>query len=123
MGVDSGDERPILQVYEAGKLTVLGFGGQTLLDQVDLSVCRREITELVEEHKCETLAFDLAGVAVVPSGLLGLLASLRDLGVEVLLYDPSEDIREVLEVTQLSKIIGIHETDSDTSTESDASSD
>ena len=54
-------------------------------------------------------AFDLTGVRLVPSGLLGLLASLKKLGIEVHLYNPSNDVREVLEITRLDKLFKIHE--------------
>ena len=102
------DEK-ILHVYEAGRLTVVGFGGQDLLDDVNVAECREEITAIVEDHGCEVLAFDLTGVKLIPSGLLGLLASVRELGLEVMLYNPSDDIREVLEITHLDRIMPIHE--------------
>jgi len=101
-------EDRILEVYKAGKLTVVGFGGEQNLDYVGVPECRDEITQLVEQHKCTVLAFDLTGVKLLPSGMLGLLASLRDLGVEVNVYNPSDDIREVLEITKLDQLIQVH---------------
>ena len=100
-----------LKVYEVGKLTVVGFGGRELLDQVDISDCRQEIEELVQENDCQTLAFDMTGVKLIPSGLLGLLASVREEGVEVQIYNPSIDVREVLEITKLDQVISIHDVD------------
>ncbi len=97
----------VLQVYEVGPLTVLGFGGREILDQVDLVAIRAQIVELVKQYETKTLAFDLTGVKLIPSGMLGLLASLRSLGVEVELFNPSDDIREVLEVTRLDKVIKV----------------
>lgn len=97
-----------LQVYQAGKLTVVGFGGRDVLDHLNLVDCRDEITALIKEHQCEILAFDLTGVRLMPSGLLGLLASLRQLGVEVHLYNPSPDVREVLEITKLDQVLELH---------------
>ena len=97
-----------IEVYQAGALTVLGFGGQTVLDHIDLAECRTEIADLVKDHKCRNLAFDLTGVRLMPSGMLGLLASLKQLGVDVHLYNPSEDIREVLELTRLDKLMHVH---------------
>lgn len=99
----------VLQVYAAGKLTVVGFGGRNLLDQVNLSDCRTEVLDLVRENDCEVLAFDLTGVAVIPSGLLGLLASLRQRSIEIHLYNPSESVRDVLEVTKLNQLMPVHE--------------
>lgn len=99
----------VLRVYKTGPLTVVGFGGHEVLDQVDLGECRSEIIKLLEKYKCEVLAFDLTGVRLIPSGLLGLLASLRKLHIEVHLYNPSPDVQEVLEITRLNQVLPIHE--------------
>jgi len=98
-----------LQVYEAGELTVVGFGRHDVLDHVNVPQCRDELTQLIRDHECETLAFDLTGVKLIPSGMLGLLASLPKLGVSVLLCNPSEDIKEVLEITSLDQFVEVHE--------------
>ena len=102
----------VLEVYQAGKLTVVGFGGHDILDGIHLAECREGISKLLEEHECEVFAFDLTGVKLVPSGLLGLLASLRQQNnVEVHLYNPCEDIEEVLEITRLNEVMTIHQVD------------
>jgi anti-sigma B factor antagonist len=100
-------KRGFLHVYQTGKLTVVSFVSAELLDQVVVSECREEIAELIKEHKCEALAFDLTGVKLVPSGMLGMLASLGRLGVEVFVFNPCDDIREVLEITRLDTILQI----------------
>lgn len=99
----------ILRVYETGPLTVVGFGAGEVLDTIDLGECRDEILELLKTHDCKVLAFDLTGVRYVPSGMLGLLASLKRRGIEVHLYNPSPDVREVLEITRLDRLFQIHE--------------
>ena len=101
-------DQETLKIYEKGRLTVVGFGGQDVLDHVNVAHFRDEITSIIEEHNCEVLAFDLTGVRLIPSGLLGLLASLQKLGVEVHLYNPSDDIREVLEITKLDQVMQVH---------------
>ena len=98
-----------LEVYEAGELTVIGFGGREVLDHLNLAKCRDEVAELIRVNGCSTLAFDLTGVRLLPSGLLGVLASIKRQGVEVHLYNSSEDIREVLEITKLDKLFHLHE--------------
>lgn len=102
-------ELRILEVYKAGKLTVVGFGGKDILDRINLTDCRDEIASLIKEHHCEVLAFDLTGIKLVPSGMLGLLASLKKLGVEVHIYNPSRDIRDVLEIMKLDRVMQIHD--------------
>ena len=98
-----------LEVYAVGPTTVVGFGGRDLVDDVNLAECRDSLVALIEEHRCGVLAFDLTGVRYLPSGLLGLLASLRRHDVEVHLYNPSEDIRDVLRTTHLDGVMPIHD--------------
>ena len=62
-----------LEVYEAGELTVIGFGGHAVLDRISLGQCREDLMNLIQEHGCETLAIDLTKIRLIPSGMLGLL--------------------------------------------------
>ena len=107
----TGDLTDALQVYKAGKLTVVGFGGQDILSDLNLALYRDQLTELIEKHECQELTFDLTGVILVPSGLLGLMATMRDLGVKVCVCNPSKDVREVLSVTKLDEVIEVTEID------------
>ncbi len=101
----------ILDVYEVGPTTVVGFGDREILDDINLALCREELVRLLQSSGAKTLAFDLTGVKLIPSGFLGLMASVRSLGVEVHLYNPSTDVREVLETTNLHRLMPIHEID------------
>jgi len=110
MSPSTGDSQPagIFKVYQTGELTVVGFGDREILDQIDLAACRAEIIALVEKHGCKILAFDLSGVKLIPSGMLGLLASLRRMNITVHLYNPSQDVAEVLQITRLNEVLPIH---------------
>ena len=101
-------QEAVLHVYQAGKLTVVGFGGREIIDQVGIAGCRDEIRTLTEEHACEAFAFDLTGVNLVPSGLL---ASLQQTGIEVHLFNPSRNVCDSLEVTRLSELMHVHQID------------
>ena len=100
-----------LEVYQAGELTVLGFGGREVIDDMNVADCRDELLEIIRANSCQVLAFDLTRVRLIPSGLLGLLASIRKKGIEVHLYNPSADIREVLEITKLDQVLQMHDVD------------
>lgn len=107
------EQQETLDVYQTGELTVVGFRGREILDQIDITACRSQLINLIEAHKAKTLAFDLAGVKLIPSGMLGLLASLRRMNVEVHLYNPSPDVLEVLEITKLRDVMPVHFVDTD----------
>ncbi|HET6324399.1 MAG TPA: anti-sigma factor antagonist [Planctomycetaceae bacterium] len=96
-----------LNVYQTGKLTVVSFVSAEHLDQIVVSECRAEIADLIKMYSCEVLAFDLTSVKLVPSGMLGMLASLGRLGVQVLVFNPSDEIREVLEITRLDSLLQV----------------
>ncbi len=101
-------KQPVLQIYDAGETTVVGFCGEEILDEINVAACRTEIIDILKRHDCSVLAFDLTGVRLIPSGLLGLLSSIRQMGVEVHLYNPSDDVREVLAITHLDRVMPIH---------------
>ena len=99
----------VLKVYQTGELTVVGFGGQDVPDEVCIAAYRDQLFQLVELHHTKVLAFDLTGVTLVPSGMLGVLTSLRNKVDRIELYNPSVDVREVLEMTRLKQFFEIKE--------------
>ena len=104
----------ILKVYSVGETTVLGFGGEDVPSEFNAAHYRAAIADLLKANNCSTVAFDVTGVRLIPSGMLGLLASLRkinDLSLTVQLFNPSADIEEVLQITKLSTMIETHHID------------
>lgn len=102
------DNFALLEVKQVGERTVIDFGGREVLDQINIAACRDQIANAVSQHGSKVLAFNLKGIKLIPSGMLGLLASLRNMGVTVQLYDPSEDVLEALEITKLNQIFEVH---------------
>ena len=96
-----------LEIVRNGEVTVVGFGGRDLLDQINLAACRDQITDLIKRNQTKTLVIDLAGVRLIPSGLLRVLASIRDTVEKIQILNPSEDVRDVLEVTKLNQIFEV----------------
>jgi anti-sigma B factor antagonist len=105
-------EDGMLKVYSVGPVTVLGFGGQDLPSEFSVAHYRLAICDLLKANNSSIVAFDVTGVRLVPSGMLGLLVSLTrlpDLPLTVQVFNPSDDFREVLAITKLNKFIEIHE--------------
>lgn len=99
----------VLKIYQTGELTVVGFGGQDVPDEVCIAAYREQLFQLIKDHKCKVLAFDLTGVTLIPSGMLGVLTSLRSKVERLELYNPSVDVREVLHMTRLETLFDIKE--------------
>lgn len=103
------NEFATLEVSQNGDVTIVGFGGREILDQVNIAACREQITELVTRNQSKTLAFDMSGVRLIPSGMLGLLASLRNTVGKIQILHPSDDVREALEITKLNQIFEVQD--------------
>lgn len=103
------NEFATLELVQNGETTIVSFGGCEVLDQINLAACREQITEIVKRNQTKTLAFEMTGVRFIPSGMLGLLASLRDIVAKIQILNPSEDVREVLEITKLNQIFEVRE--------------
>ena len=102
--------KDILHVYQSGELTVVGFGGVDVPGEVSVAAYRDQLYELIDQCDCKAIAFDLTGVTMMPSGMLGLMASLNNRGLTVELFNASVDVRDVLEVTGLDRLLHLRET-------------
>jgi len=100
-------DNSVLKIYEVGELTVVGFGGQDVPDEVCIAAYRTQLIDLITAHNCKVMAFDLTGVKMVPSGMLGVLVSVKKRVERVELYNPSPDVMEVLSITHFDKLFDI----------------
>jgi anti-sigma B factor antagonist len=99
-----------LQVLQTDPIVVIGFGGRDLPPEHVLGRYLGEIGELIDRTGCTELAFEMEGVLMVPSGFLGVIASITKRGVAVSVRHPSADVRDVLELTHFDQIIKIDPT-------------
>jgi hypothetical protein len=94
-----------VQVLETQPAVVIGFGGRDLPPEHVLGRYLGEISELLDRTGCRELAFEMEGVVMVPSGFLGVIASIVKRGVAVSVRHPSADVRDVLELTHFDQIV------------------
>ena len=92
-----------LLIYDVGESTLVGFKDTEVVDDVQLDTFREGLQQLLRENDCKTLVLDLTGVKIVSSGTLGFLFSLDRQGTAIRIYNPSEGVREVLEITKLGQ--------------------
>jgi anti-sigma B factor antagonist len=97
-------EQHLLQVYHAGQVTVVGFGGRTVETRIDFSPYRGVLTELIHRYNCRVLALDLAGVKLAPAGMLGVLAPIRKLVERIEIHNASDSARETLLTMQIGSL-------------------
>lgn len=99
----------LLQVYATDPIVVVGFGGVPVPEDHNLTAYRDELLDLLKQDKRDELAFDLTGVLIVPGGIVGLLVSLVRKNIRVSVFNASQEVRKVFEVTQVNKMITLHD--------------
>jgi anti-anti-sigma factor len=99
--------RDRLRVIESGLRTVVGFGGADLPPEHALGRYLTALNELIEQNGCLELVFDLASVSAVPSGFLGLMASILKRGVNVSVKNASREVRAALALTNFDRLVKV----------------
>lgn len=117
-GVPEGDSGILdVQVTDPDLLTIVrepvrvtvGFRNKSFPDEVSIAGYRAQVYQLLDDPACKTIRFDVEGVKLFPSGMLGLLVSVRNRGFLVEVVNASPDVMETLRITRLDTLVDIFE--------------
>jgi anti-sigma B factor antagonist len=101
----------LLKITRDGSSITIGFNRIDVPDEVCIAGYRQQIFDLLERNpECKLLTFDVTGIHLLPSGMLGLLASLKKRVSHIEVLNPARDVREALRVTRLNTLFTIRET-------------
>ena len=111
-GIDFGMsfDPAMLNIVQAGEVTRIAFGERGARDASCVVAYHDKIIELIGHNQCRVLVFDMRSVWFLPSKVLGALLSLRSFVERVELHNLSDDVHDVLRVTQLDQMFHIDET-------------
>jgi anti-anti-sigma regulatory factor len=93
--------------YKSGRLTVIGFDCRRVLQDEHCATVTGELLEFLSQHSCEILVVDLMDVPIVNSWILGVLAAIRQRGIRVEIYHPSEVMDDMLAVSHLDRLLHV----------------
>jgi anti-sigma B factor antagonist len=101
----------LLKITRDGSSITIGFNRLDVPDEVCIAGYRQQVFDVLERNPdCKLLTFDVTGIHLLPSGMLGLLASLKKRVGKVEILNPARDVREALRVTRLNTLFTIRET-------------
>jgi len=101
-----------LKVYTNGELSIVTFRDKGFLGrQSFIGDAGEHLDEIVERHKTKVLVFDLEGITGLPSDMLGILVGLQKRGVEIRLFNITNEVRVILETTMLEELFDVREGD------------
>jgi anti-sigma B factor antagonist len=100
-----------MKITHDGRFVMVVFDGVNVLDDLEFQEMNRaQLLALIEGPACSNLIVDLAGVDVLPGGMLELLASAKEAGREVEILNPSPAVQEVLRGEKLDSFLMIRGT-------------
>jgi anti-sigma B factor antagonist len=97
----------VFRIQETGPLTVIAVNPDGVSDFSRVEQCRNELIPYLKKAECKVVRFDLEGIPFLASGVLGLLVSLRKIGVDIQFKNVAEHIVDVLRVTRLDEMIEV----------------
>jgi hypothetical protein len=97
----------LLTFVRDGSRMIVGFNCKDVPDEVCVAGYRNQLLKTLQESDCKTLTFDLTGIKILPSGMLGVLVTMKNRGQAIELLNPSADIQDVLRVTRLISLFSI----------------
>lgn len=99
----------LFEIREAGTVSIVRF-----MQQIDdfshrTTDLHAQLSRFVGDNSCLQLVIDLRNTTYLPSSVLGVLVQLHNQGCEVHIANASVDVVEVMQVTQLNRLIHVNE--------------
>jgi anti-anti-sigma factor len=97
----------VFHVLETGRLTLVRINPEGVTDFERFEQCRDQLFAILKNAGCVVVRFDVEGIPFLASGVLGLLVSMRNSGVDIQIQNASEHVRDVLTVTRLDQLVEV----------------
>ena len=101
-----GTKRKQMILEDRDGVAVMDLGGMDIWDGADLALVRDTLVSLIVGERRRRVGVEMACVKYIPSGFFGMLLDWQDRGVEVLLYDPQPNVRNMLWFRQFAEPLG-----------------
>lgn len=95
----------LFRIEESSQSLVVSLGRRKDLTDAQFARCREEISRLIAAEPLESIVFDLAGILVLPSSVLGLIAAVSQGAAKVRVKNASHSAREDFQLTGLCRMI------------------
>lgn len=96
-------KRKRMNVYDESGVTVMDLGEMDIWDGADLALIRDTLTVLIQRERRRKIGVDMSHVKYIPSGYFGMLFDWKDRGVEMYLFDPQPNVRNMLWFRQFTE--------------------
>jgi anti-anti-sigma regulatory factor len=95
----------LFEIQAPSQSLIVSLGRRKDLSDAQFARCREEIARLTANDHIDTVVFDLAGILVLPSSVLGLIAAVSQGEAKVRVINASHCAREDFQLTGLDRMI------------------
>jgi anti-anti-sigma regulatory factor len=103
----SGPFTDLFQLEESSQSLIVSLGRRKDLSDAQFCRCREQIARLIEAESLATVVFDLTGILVLPSSVLGLIAAVSQCEAKVRVINASHSAQEDFQLTGLDRMIDL----------------
>lgn len=100
--------KKFLQLVPNDSFTVLNLGDMEIWDGADMALLRESLTRLIKAEKHRRIGIDMSHVKYIPSGYFGMLFDWYETGVQIRLYSPQPNVRQMLWFNRFFKVVEAH---------------
>ena len=101
-----------LRIYTTGDLVILTFREQGFLGlQTFIGQAAEHLERIIEAQGSKVLVVDLTGITALPSDMLGVLVGVLHRGLEIRLFNVTDDVSMTLSTTNLDQLFEVREGD------------
>jgi hypothetical protein len=104
------NEAGLLSLAQTGNRVLVGFNYKDMPDETRVAGYRAQLLDFVQRTSCKSLTFDMQGIKIIPSRMLGFFVSLKNEGHDIELVDMEQGVQDVLRVTKLAQMFTIRPT-------------
>ncbi|HEY2252046.1 MAG TPA: hypothetical protein VGH74_13330, partial [Planctomycetaceae bacterium] len=72
------DEPGLLSLKHSDSRVLIAFNYKDMPDETRVARYRKQLLEFVQRTNCKSLKFDMRGIKIIPSRMLGLFVSLKN---------------------------------------------
>lgn len=103
----------LFETREAGVVSIVRFADEIANFSHRTTELYEQLSRFIGDNECLKIVIDLRNTSYLPSSVLGVMVQLHNLGCEVQLANASDDVAEVLQITQLIQMIHVNEIEVD----------
>jgi len=101
-----------LKVFTKDELSIVTFSDKGFLGRESfIGDAGEHLDKIIEKRHTKILIFDLTGITGLPSDMLGVLVGLQHRGIEIRLFNITDEVQMILETTRLNDLFDVREGD------------